>query len=95
LVELDAALGTSSVIGGLGYRQVKALEFGPDGILYATGGQSNALLTIDPTTGTTQAQSIEACLSQFEAITFRVPEPASIVLLLSGAGMGYLRWRSP
>ena len=56
LFTIDTATGTATEVGPIGFERVSAMDFGPDGILYATGertdgSDTNVLLTIDPVTG--------------------------------------------
>jgi uncharacterized protein YjiK len=93
LVELDPVRGTTRQVGDLGYRKVEALEYGPDGVLYGASDTSNTLLTVNDLTGGSRKLPVDVSVSDVEGIAFRVPEPTSMALLLSGAVLAVLRLR--
>lgn len=90
LVELDPSSGKTFVIGtDIGHKNVEALEFGPDGVLYAASDTSNVLLTIDPATGVGTELSVFGCQSDIEGITF-IPEPTTLLLMVVGLSLAIL-----
>ena len=53
---IDAGTGAATAIGLIGFERVSGMDFGPDGVLYATaeradGSDTPVLITIDPVTG--------------------------------------------
>src|ERR1035438_196090 len=56
LYTIDASTGAATLIGAIGFERVSAMDFGPNGVLYAVGRLSTAsnvaiLMTIDTGTG--------------------------------------------
>ncbi|MGK7931300.1 MAG: PEP-CTERM sorting domain-containing protein [Microcystaceae cyanobacterium] len=100
LFTIDLATGASTSVGSTGV-QLSGLEFGADGVLYATGIGSNSgqLYTINPTDGSSTLIGSIAGGSQVRAITSSfsgtqsVPEPGTIFGLLTVASVGLLTRR--
>ena len=95
LATIDLGSGAATIIGdGLGYRDVFGLEY-KDATLYGSTGAGD-LLRIDTSTGlgTIVLSSSNNGLVQLGMTVSRIPEPATILLTLTGLGaVGLNRFR--
>jgi WD40 repeat protein len=69
LLTMDLATGSGTLIGLTGFSGIQALEFSPDGTLYAWDS-SDGLLTVNPATGAASAVSAEAPQALIQSIGF-------------------------
>ncbi|MGD9036565.1 MAG: hypothetical protein PVF10_08410, partial [Syntrophobacterales bacterium] len=98
LYRIDMATGATTLIGPIGFKKVSAMDFGPDGKLYAAGkrtdgSETHVLITIDHTTGVGTEigpTGVEALGygNTMSDISFRNSDGALYAYLEAGDGVG-------